>query len=289
MKISRASEHRAGGKKYVLYSSSIVVAIFVGLLVSYFVSQMETSSATGDHSGVAQEGLDKNMPNSGNTANGASAAVVPTPTPVSTPIPSPTLVQEPVTPDHDSLTKLVPDVRFGEVIAEGFVELELPGKSPNNLALTWYTFQVDTKTRDITLFFALFNESLDSLTRTVYLDDYTQGSQLQKAELTLFYTGGPERVLNFDREEGTISLTQQYQQPHGPSLFSPELRVALVKPNMVLHDATGSISTRLQLDLTGLTDSEEMVFQLSSPEGVQDVLFEIQALVNQIESKRTRL
>ena len=65
--------------------------------------------------------------------------------------------------------------------------------------------------------------------------------------------------------------------------------MALVKPNMVLLDATGSISTKLQLDLTGLTDSEEMVFQLSSPEGVQDVLFEIQALVNQIESKRTRL
>jgi len=285
LKISRASEHRAGGKKYVLYSSSIVVAIFVGLLVSYFVSQMETSSATGDQSGVAQEALDTNMPNSGNTANGASAAA----TPAATPIPSPTLVQEPVMPDHDSLTKLVPDVRFGEVIAEGFVELELPGKSPNNVAPTWYTFQVDTTTRDITLFFALFNESLDSLTRTVHLDDYTQGSQLQKAELTLFYTGGPERVLNFDREEGTISLTQQYQQPNGPSLFSPELRVALVKPNMVLLDATGSISTKLQLDLTGLTDSEEMVFQLSSPEGVQDVLFEIQALVNQIESKRTRL
>jgi len=287
LKISRASEHRAGGKKYVLYSSSIVVAILVGLLVSYFVSQMETSSATGDQSGVAQKGPDTNMPNTGNTANGASAAV--TPTPVSTAIPSPTLVQEPVMPDHDSLTKLVPDVRFGEVIAEGFVELELPGKSPNNVALTWYTFQVDTTTRDITLFFALFNESLDSLTRTVHLDDYTQGGQLQKAELTLFYPDGPERVLNFDREEGTISLTQQYRQPHGPSLFSPELRVALVKPNMVLHDATGSISTRLQLDLTGLTDSEEMVFQLSSPEGVQDVLFEIQALVNQIESKRTRL
>ena len=287
MKISRASEHRAGGKKYVLYSSSIVVAIFVGLLVSYFVSQMETSSATGDQSGVAQDGLNTNMPNSGNTANGASAAV--TLNPVSTPIPSPTLVQEPVMPDHDSLTKLVPDVRFGEVIAEGFLELELPGKSPNNVALTWYTFQVDTTTRDITLFFALFNESLDSLTRTVHLDDYTQGSQLQKAELTLFYAGGPERVLNFDREEGTISLTQQYQQPLGPSLFSPELRVALVKPNMVLLDAAGSISTRLQLDFTGLTDSEEMVFELSSPEGVQDVLFEIQALVNQIESKRTRL
>ncbi len=285
MKISRASEHRAGGKKYVLYSSSIVVAIFVGLLVSYFVSQMETSSATGDQSGVAQEGLDTNMPNSGNTANGASAAA----TPASTPIPSPTLVQELVMPDHDSLTRFVPDVRFGEVITEGFVELELPGNAPDNVALTWYTFQVDTTTRDITLFFALFNESLDSLIRTVQLDDYTQGSQLQKAELTLFYPGGPERVLNFDREEGTISLTQQYQQPLGPSLFSPELRVALVKPNMVLLDATGSISTRLQLDLTGLTDSEEMVFQLSSPEGVQDVLFEIQALVNQIESKRTRL
>jgi len=57
---------------------------------------------------------------------------------------------------------------------------------------------------------------------------------------------------------------------------------------MVLHDATGGISTRLQLDLTGLTDSEEMLFQISSPEGVQDVLLEMQALANQIESKRTR-
>jgi hypothetical protein len=95
-------------------------------------------------------------------------------------------------------------------------------------------------------------------------------------------------VLNFNRSEGTITLTQQYRQPYGPSIFSPELRVALVNHGMLLSDDTGNINVELQLDLTGLSDSEGMVFQRVAPEVVDDVLSEIQGLVDQIEAKRIR-
>ena len=126
------------------------------------------------------------------------------------------------------------------------------------------------------------------MVRTVKIEGYTQGHDLENAELTLFYPEGPERVLNFNRGRGTITLTQQYQQPHGPSIFSPELRVALVNHGMALSDDTGNINLELQLDLTGLSDSEVMVFQRSAPEVVEAALSEIQGLVNQIEAKRIR-
>lgn len=165
------------------------------------------------------------------------------------------------------------------------MQVELPG---NNAARTWYTYQVDTATRDITLFFALYSGSSNTMVRTVKIEGCTQGHDLENAELTLFYPEGPERVLNFNRGWGTITLTQQYQQPHGPSIFSPELRVALVNHGMALRDDTGNINVELQLDLTGLSDSEVMVFQRSAPEVVEAALSEIQGLVNQIEAKRIR-
>jgi hypothetical protein len=71
-------------------------------------------------------------------------------------------------------------------------------------------------------------------------------------------------------------------------MFSPELRVALVNQRMELKDETGTISAELQLDLTGLSDSEVIVFQRSAPGTVEDVLSELQALVGQIEGRRVK-
>jgi hypothetical protein len=92
----------------------------------------------------------------------------------------------------------------------------------------------------------------------------------------------------FDGNQGTITLTQQIRQPYGPSLFSPELRVALVNQRMLLKDETGAISTELQLDLSGLSDSEVLEFQRTAPEIVDDVLSELQDLVRQVEGKRLK-
>jgi hypothetical protein len=64
--------------------------------------------------------------------------------------------------------------------------------------------------------------------------------------------------------------------------------VALVNQRMLLKDETGSISTELQLDLTGLSNSEVLVFQRSAPEIVDDVLSELQDLVSQVEGKRIK-
>ena len=71
-------------------------------------------------------------------------------------------------------------------------------------------------------------------------------------------------------------------------MFSPELRVALVNQLMVLENETGDVSAELRLDLSGLSDSELIVFKRSAPDVVQSVLFEIQDLVTQIEGRRIR-
>lgn len=277
MRASRAPERRGGANRTVMYVSLIFAAVIVGVLVTYVTTGFKLPSATGDQSGIAA------APDPKSLAGLPQATPTPLPTPTATPEPTVGLKLLELGPDP--ITGLVPDVKFGEVLAEGLVQLGLPG---NNAAKTWYTYQVDTATRDITLFFALYNGSSNTMVRTVKIEGYTQGHDLENAELTLFYPEGPERVLNFNRGQGTITLTQQYQQPHGPSIFSPDLRVALVNQGMTLHDDTGDINMELQLDLTGLSDSEVMVFQRSAPEVVKAALSEIQGLVNQIEAKRIR-
>jgi len=280
MKVSRAPEKRGGANRTMVYVSLVFAAVVVGVLVTYFTTGFKSPSATGDQSGITAG------PNTPDTSSLASLPqVTPTPLPQLSATPEPTVGLKLLEPGPGPLAERVPNVKFGEVLAEGLVQLELPG---NNIAKTWYTYQVDTATRDITLFFALYNGSSNTMVRTVKIEGYTQGQNLENAELTLFYPEGPERVLNFNRSQGTITLTQQYRQPYGPSIFSPELRVALVNHGMALSDDTGNINVELHLDLTGLSDSEGMVFQRVAPEVVGDVLSEIQGLVNQIEAKRIR-
>jgi hypothetical protein len=277
MKVSRAPEKRGGANRTVVYVSLVFAAVVIGVLVTYFTIGFKSPSATGDQSGVAA------APDTSSLVS--LPQVTPTPLPPPAATPAPTVGLKLLESGPDPITGLVPNVNFGEVLAEGLVQVDLPGK---NAAKTWYTYQVDTATRDITLFFALYNGSPSTLIRTVKIEGYTQGRDLENAELTLFYPEGPERVLAFNRSEGTITLTQQYQQPYGPSIFSPELRVALVNHGIVLRDDAGNINLELQLDLTGLSNSEGMVFQRSAPEVVEDVLSEIQGLVGQIEAKRIR-
>lgn len=269
MKISRAPEKRGGSNKTLLYFSLVVTIAVAAVLVTYFATGFEFPSATGDQTGLA-----------------AIPAQLPTtaaPSPTVAPEPEPQLGLKMLAAEPISPPRVIPDVKFGEVLSEGLVDVSLPGEVT---AESWYTFQVNTATRDITLFFALYDDSASTITRTVKIEGYTQRGSLNQAEVTYVYPDGTERLIVFDREAGVITLAQQYQQPQGPSMFSPELRVAMVNQKMVLTDESESISVQLQLDLTGLSDSEYLVFKRSAPEIVEAALAEIQDIVKQIEDGR---
>jgi hypothetical protein len=165
------------------------------------------------------------------------------------------------------------------------LDLVLPG---DIVSECWYTFQVDTATRNITLFFALYGDSPETIVRTVKIEDYSRQSGVSNAEVTLFHPEGPERLVAFDGQRGVVTLSQKFEQPYGPSMFSPALRVAMVHQKMVLTDDTGTNSAQLQFDLSGLSDSEHLDFERTDPDLVGAALLEIQALVEQIEGKRTQ-
>lgn len=270
MRVSRAPEKRGGTNKILLYLSLVVTVVIVGILIAYFTAGFESRSATGDQTGLTELAV-------------SPAQAEPTFAPVSTATPEPKTELTLLATEPISLPRVIPDVKFGEVLSEGLVDINLPGEVT---AESWYTFQVNTSTRDITLFFALYGNSADTITRTVKIDGYTQRGKLNSAEVTLFYPEGTERLIIFDGQQGIITLAQQYPQPFGPSMFSPELRVAMVNQKMVLTDESGNINAQLQLDLSGLSDSEHMVFKRSAPELVDAALTEIQELVKQIEDKR---
>jgi len=272
MRVSRAPEQRGGASKILLYLSLVATVAIAGILVTYFTTGFDLRSATGDQTGLTNLAV---LP----------AEVAPAVAPVAAAAPKPDselilLADEPVT-----LPRLIPDARFGEVLSEGLVEVDLPGEVT---AESWYSFQVNTSTRDITLFFALYGNSPDTITRTVKIEGYTQRGALNIAEVTLFYPEGTERQIIYDGGQGIITLSQQYPQPYGPSMFSPELRVAMVNQNMVLTDDSGNISTQLQIDLSGFSDSEHMVFTSSDPDLVNAALSEIQGIVGQIEDRRPK-
>ena len=177
----------------------------------------------------------------------------------------------------------MPEAKFGEILADGWVNLDLPaGQS----AETWYTLQVDTETRSITNFFALYNKDSD-LISSVKIDNYTRGEPLDNAELTLYYGDGAERTLYFDGKEGTMSLSQEFPQPAGPSMFSSDLRVAMVFYGVELKDDTGKVNALLNLDLTGLSLGEVLILKQPAARVVGDMLREIGELVAQIEIQRS--
>ncbi|MCH7646703.1 MAG: hypothetical protein IH788_05835 [Nitrospinae bacterium] len=182
------------------------------------------------------------------------------------------------------IPRLLPDVDFGEVLEEGFMELKLPA---GDLVDTWYTFQVDTRSLDITVFFALYDQAREAISTTVKVENYTQGNPLESAEVALYYPEGSQRVLTFDRAEGTIKVTQDYRLPYGPSIFSTDLRRSLVYYGMQLQDLSGSTKVELHLDISGLSESEGMVFTRSARKEVENVLDEIKLLVERIEDTRS--
>ncbi len=311
MRNSRAPEGR-GTPKPVIFLVLIAVLLFAGLAATYFTQGFGAFPATPAQAEVIELVADPVAQPSADTVPEAvaeapvvilapTATPVPEPTavpatavpvlrPTATPLPVPAVVSEPektveavVVADESENLNFLPDVKFGDVLDEGLMKLKMPGGESVD---TWYTFQVDTEKRDITVFFALFDAERQSVLSTVQLNNYTRGSELQKGMVTLYYEDGSERVLAFDGVEGTMTLTQHYKVPFGPSMFSPDLRRSLVYYGLKLQDEAAGLTMELHLDISGLSASEKMVFKQSAPKEVATALAEIKVMADQIEDFR---
>ncbi len=296
-----------GANKRILFFAAAMVAIIVGVVFTYFPFGSGSLSAKDAQSTQPLEAAQTSpLPDEGALAPEPTATAQPTatpqPAPTATPIPTstprptprptlaPTSTPEPTVgptaePESATIPRVLPDADFGEVLEEGLVQLKLPTGDPLD---TWYTFQVDTESQDITVFFALYDVASNALASTVKIDDYSKGVPLDNAEVTLYYPDGSDRIISFDGTDGTISLIQQYRLPYGPSMFTSGLRRALVYYGMKLQDEAGEVDVELHLDLSGLSQSEGLEFKRTVPATVEEALSEIEGLVDQIEEGRVR-
>ena len=239
----------------------------------------------------------------------AAPVATATPEPTATAVPAPTLAPEPTPvpdnaesgsdegsspqptpaptaqPSSASTPNVFPEAVFGEVLEEGITELRYPR---GELVKTWYTFQVDTESLNITLFFAQYDDALESILSTVKVANYTKGTDLSNAEVRMNYPDGSTRTLFFDKSKGIINLNQQYMLPVGPSMLSSGLRRALVYYGIQLQDTSGDVQVQLHLDLSGLSQSEGLEFSKIAPDTVHDMLQELQFLVEQIEDQQLK-
>ena len=317
MKVARASEGRGGTRRPAILFSLIAMVVIGGMAVTYYTQGFGSLSAKSEAvetSELVSQPASAPAPSSLSSVQAASPAEVPAPAPIAEPtrrptsVPAPTATPEPTPtgvpmpvaevpattgaesePPVEPATELpldfLPEVDFGEVLSEGLVELKLPS---GDLVETWYTFRVDTESRDITVYFALIDRKIQSVLSTVRINNYTRGQDLESAEVTLYYQNGSERVLNFNGAEGEMTLTQHYSVPYGPSMFSANLRRAMVWYGMKLQAESSDATVELHLDVSGLSASEEMVFKQAVPSAVDSALRELKVLVDQIEDERLR-
>lgn len=179
-----------------------------------------------------------------------------------------------------------PEVLYGEILAEGFVDLQIVG---GGIVRTFYTFQVDTSTQNIVLFFALYDPSGMAISRSIVVENYSQSDLINNAQLTVYYPDAPSTVIHFDKESGTIESSQFYTtQPHGPGMLSSQMRIALIKQNLPLVNSDGNIAAAMQLDPTGVADLSGYRVTIQDPATMQSGLDEIQAIIDQLESRRPR-
>ena len=307
MRASRAPEGR-GINKWLLILGVAVVAVIAGVVVSVLSMGSDSISAKDAQANSIQD-TELTNPTVDDAVVSLQPTATPRPTatrkpaaaPVPTTAPKPTVAptSEPIETDSDATSPqatpeptlqpvaatvptVYPDAEFGEILEEGMAQLKFHG---GDIVKAWYSFQVDTKTRDITLFFAQYDDALERVVSTVKVEQYRKGVDLENAELTYFFPDGSDRILLFDGIEGSIALEQQYRLPTGPSMFSSGLRRALVFYGMELRDEAGEIEVQLHLDLSGLSQSEGLDFKRLVPGTVNDVLSEMQFLVEQIEDQ----
>ena len=307
MRASRAPEGR-GINKWLLILGVVVVAVIAGAVVSVLsmgsdsISAKDAQANSSQETGLTNPTVDNAVVSLKPTATPRPTATrkpAPTAVPTATPNPTATPRPEPVGTDSEdaspqstpeptlqpvsaTVPTVYPDAEFGEILEEGMAQLKFHG---GDIVKAWYSFQVDTKTRDITLFFAQYDDALERVISTVKVAQYRKGADLKNAELTYFFPDGSDRILYFDGTEGSIALEQQYRLPTGPSMFSSGLRRALVFYGMELRDEAGEIDVQLHLDLSGLSQSEGLDFKRLLPGTVNDALGELQFLVEQIEDQ----
>ena len=276
MSFSRMPESRGGGGSNLRLFGLVIIAVLVSAaLVIYFTTGFGSNSSQA----APPESLRPSTTVWQGYPGGASLPV------------QPAVQQVPAPVSNAALTKMrgsnqqslqAPAVNYGEILSEGFVTLDLPG---NEVADAWYTRQLDTYTRNLTLFFAVYNSS-STIIRTVEVAPYIDGAPISNARIALFYPNGIERHVGFDGNNGTVTLTQRHGQPYGPSLFSPDLRVALVNYGLTLGDQNGSVRADIHLDRSGLSDTESLTLVQSNRPLVNQVLAEVQGIVDQINSRR---
>jgi len=302
MRDSRAPEGRSATKRFAIGAIAITVVV-AAVAVFLFTSGSDpiaakdaeglgtvSTSPANDNLTVAPAATKAPEPK-------ATAVPAPTPMPEATPVPDEPdsgsaqdsnlqLAPEPTAvPNSASKPILLPEAVFGEILEEGMTNLRYPrGESVN----AWYSFQVDTESLKITMFFAQYDDAMETILSTVRVDNYTKGAELSNAKVSVNYPDGSTRTLFFNREEGSIKLNQQYMLPVGPSMLSSDLRRALVYYGMELEDESGDIQVELHLDLSGLSQSEGLEFTRVVPDTVNDVLKELQSLVEQIEDNRAQ-
>jgi hypothetical protein len=296
MRASRAPEGRNTKNQFAFWGVGLGV-IAAAVVVAFFLFGSDSISAKDDQPVKTQD-----APVKAPSAVSQPASQDPAPLPQATAILAPTAIPEPKVAPSPAETpapiaqakplvekkaatepQVYPEAQFGEVLEEGLVDLRLP---QGELVKTWYSFQVDTDTRNITLFFAQYDDAFERILSTVRIEDYTWDNDLDNAEVVFNYPNGSTRTLVFDAAEGSISLNQQYVLPVGPSMFSSDLRRGLVYYAMQLQDNSGDIEVELHLDLSGLSQSEGLEFKRLAPRTVEAVLQEIQYLVEKIEDSR---
>ena len=321
MRSSRTRETRRGSRKPLYLTLLLVLVVAVGVGAAYFVqgfgplaakdTPVEPQSIQAEAPVKAQEpalvpAVEPVVNETASQALSPEPTATPEPTQLPEAVPQapveqpaqidqtpqqatevvPEVAPEPTLEEKRAAAmELLPDVEFGEVLEEGFGYLKLPG---GELVDTWYTFQVDTRNGNITIYMAQFDSALESILTTLKVANYAHGEELQNADITLYYSDGSERIISLNNADGTIRLIQHYNLPFGPSVFSPPLRRELVFYGMELQDQAGDIMVELHLDVSGLSDSEEMVFEKQAPVEVGNALHEIRQLVDQIEEQRKR-
>ena len=270
MRVSRMPEYRGGsGSPIVLILVLLAVLVVGGVVIFLLIG--------------------------GNSVS--PAPVEPTPAPAPVVQTSPAVVQQPLPtlPPMEPAPQdagpagpepfQAPQVLFGEVLAQGFVDLQLQ----TGQVRTFYTFQVDTSTQNIILFYALYDPTGQAISRSVVVENYSQSELIDNAELTVYYPDAPATVIRFNGEEGTIESSQFYTtQPHAPGLFSSQMRIALIKQNLPLASEEGSIAAAMQLDPTGVADLSGYKVTINDPATTETGLAEVQAIIDQLESRRPR-
>ncbi len=290
----RMNEGR-GSRKLMLVAALLVVGIVVGGIIAFGggnlgftqaqVSPDETNVSKSAQPSVAKRagpGSAVESNSQGNTSPVTSKVKVTDGAGPGNAGPEGAAQEAGATGEELTKVKVLPDAKFGELLDEGWVTLGLPA---GQTAETWYTLQVDTQTKEITKFFALYNSDSDMVS-AVKIENYVKGEPIDNARIEFFYEEGPSRVTFFDGNDGTMTLSQELPQPYGPTMFSSDLRVALVSYGLELKDSTGATNALINLDPTGLSSGEVIILKQPSPRIVGDMLREIEAIATQIELMR---